>query len=906
MGRVIINVRGLGMAGYKNLIYTNAEELMNRESRFKEYENAIHLTATNSLKAGMMASNRDSSLNRWFSGPIISFAELLRFLGDDWSKSKTNLKQFTLLSKALRQRSESILEEERALFAAIDKNQESVLKTIRLLSESGYTSAMVRQQLAGADVTNQEEIFLDLWESVEQDNAFRCIHKWFAKLQDSPKKVFRKTLVELFTSLMSDAKKRTAANILPGQTATDLVYERVSVGKKSTLVLHGFYFLVPIQKRLFDILSERFEIVHVINYEPNYKRGFQTVERFLNIDGNNFTKVLDSPYSVNYHAKELLYAINGQFIAQDFVKNEQDVEKVNYLEFHNLQQLRRYTQNYDERYVSPRALQVADFLAPVEQMNYKKLSEHVLGRFLVNIHRINKRKFDVATGDFIDNENVTYDLLRELFNSGYLYVKGVNTQSAMKTLGMLQEITKAFTTFDEWDDCLDEIIALKRQAEQKFKNRHSYKSKDHTMYSFYHETIGYFSCTEEELCFVQQAILKSKQLFEQLFEGNEINIKQYIEILEGHIEQEIMPVISEQLDKHIAENIIAALEQLKDDSLDKMDRQDLVQGLQYFLAQKPDLEDEYEMELYGQQEQSDQNLINSLLNSDGLQFEDNRVIHFTMMDNDAFPTQQPLNIWPITRDSFDILCENNFLNQLKMRKELEVEIACYQFYLIMTNAIKINFSIVRRLDNNKQLKRCFYLKFLSIIQGSHQHLNSLLQKQVKLNYHKETITFGEQKYDIMPSQMFNRCPKRFAYTFLINRRPVFYEAFHEQFLFQQLIGYDYGVRNNTKQLNLYHSWFPHWSETKKAIYEATAKDYMDKNPFEGNIQFTWVNHEGSRYKYEDVRMGLNLFGSRSEGELTDGRQNPLTEKAFVKSGEHCKYCPFQMICTDSTFYKSQT
>ncbi|CAM5270388.1 PD-(D/E)XK endonuclease-like domain-containing protein OS=Lysinibacillus sphaericus OX=1421 GN=LS41612_04765 PE=4 SV=1 [Lysinibacillus sphaericus] len=90
------------------------------------------------------------------------------------------------------------------------------------------------------------------------------------------------------------------------------------------------------------------------------------------------------------------------------------------------------------------------------------------------------------------------------------------------------------------------------------------------MYSFYHEAIGYFYCTKEDLRFVRSAITKIKQLFELLFKGNEINIKQYIEILEGHIEQEIIPVISDQLDKKIAENIIAALDELKDDSLDKL------------------------------------------------------------------------------------------------------------------------------------------------------------------------------------------------------------------------------------------------------------------------------------------------------------------------------------------------
>lgn len=885
------------MAGYKNLIYTNAEELMNQQSRFMEYENAIHITATNSLKAGMMTSN--SNIDRWFTGPIISFAELLRFLGDGWSQSKTNLRQFTLLSKVLRERSEAVMKEDRELFAAIDKNQELILKTIRQLSESGYTSSDVRQHIT--NLTKQEEIFLDLWEAVEQDAAFKCIHDWFERLQQSPKRVFRKTLVELFESVVKDTKKRTAANILPGESVRNIIYNRIKQSKKSILVLHGFYFLVPIQKRLFDVLSERFEIVHVINYQPNYKHGFQTVEHFLNLKPGNYNKVLQSPCTVNYHAKEFLLAINGQFVANELVKEEPSLEKINYFEFYTLQQLRRYTQSHDERYVSPRAMEVADFLSPLEQTNYKKLSEHPLGVFLVNIHRINKRKFDVTTGKFLDNENVTHTLLRELFYSGYLYVNGVNAQKALRTLDMLQEITKTFTKFEDWYDCLEEIIEQKQEAESTFENVSSYDSRDHRMYSFYHEVIGYFYCTEKELDFIRLAITKIEELFELLFNGNEINIKQYVEILEGHIENEIMPVLTDQLDKVIAQHIIVALTDLKDDSLDKMDRQDLMHGLQYFLAQNPNLEDEYEMELYGQQEQNGVDTINSLLNSDGLQFDDNRVIHFAMMDNETFPNKQALNIWPLSKEAFEVLCKGNkYLNQLKMRKELEVEIACYQFYLIMTNAVKINFSIVRRLNEHKNLKRCFYLNFLSLIKGSQKQLNTLLQKEVETNYVVEMARFEKQKYDILPRQMFNRCPKRFVYTFLLDRRPVFHEAFHEPFLFQQLIGYDYGVLETTDNLAMYRSWFPHWSETKKNIYEAAAMDYVDNNP-NRNPNYTWVG----RTQYTDIRMGLNLFGSRSEDEPIDRGEDPLATTVLAKSGDHCKYCSFQMVCTESALYKSQ-
>ncbi|RWQ73461.1 hypothetical protein [Bacillus cereus] len=886
------------MPGYKNLIYTNAEELFHQNSAFAAYKDAIHITATNSLKAGMMKSN--SGLNRWFTGPIISFAELMKYIGVDWSKGKTNLKQYTLLSKELRRFNEESLSLNADLFAAIDKNQELLLKTIRLLSESGYTSATVRNMLK--TTTEQERVFLELWQAVELNPSYSNIHVWFESLSKSPKREFRATLKKLFEDIIENDQKRVNANIPYGHSVHDIVHMRIRQGKKSRLVLHGFYFLVPIQKRLFDLLSEKFDIIHVVNYQPNYKHGFQTIEQFLNIQQLGFKHAMPYPYTVNYHAKEFLCAINGSFTASKMVTDEQDIRKINYFEFNTLQQFRRYTQNNDERFVSPRTMEVRDFLSPIEQATYKKLSEHPLGAFLVNIHLINKRKFNVKTAQYNDIENITHTLLREIFNSGYLFVKGINAQTAMRTLDFLQEITKEFTTFNEWTTCIDTLIATKQQAEDQFAHLNSYDNDEHRLYSFYHEVIGYFYSSEEELIFVKEGIFKIEQLFNLLFDGTEINISQYVEMLEAHVTKDIVPSLSENLDKEIAKNILLALEELKDDTLDRLDRKDLMRGLRYFLAQGADSEDEYEAELYSNVEPGTTETINSLLNSDGLQFDDNRVIHFSLMDNVAFPTSQPLNIWPLSRDSFDLLCQNNlYLHQLQIRKELEVEIACYQFYLIMSNAVKLNFSIVRRLNERKHLKRCFYLNFLTLIKGSQQQVNRLIQKEKTPTYIKETIGFNERQYEMLPAQVFNRCPKRFVYSLLIDRRPTFYEGFHEPFLFQQLIGYDQvhsKKQNEQDMFEQYRSWFPHWSETKKNVYQTAAIEYATKNPDKINQQFTWING----WKYFNIRMRLNLFGSASERELMNRREYNVNDVLFTRPGDNCKYCSFQFVCEESQLH----
>jgi hypothetical protein len=887
------------VTGYKNLIYTNAEELIHQDSAFATYKDAIHITATNSLKAGMMKSN--SGLRRWFTGPIISFAELLKYIGGDWSKGKINLRQYTLLSKELRRFNDENTILNTDLFSSIDKNQELLLKTIRLLSESGYTSSKVRGLLQ--NLTDQEQILLELWESAENDSSYSNIHEWFEELSKSPKSKFQSTLNNLFESLIENDQKRLNANIPEGHSVNDILSKRFKRGKKSVLVLHGFYFLVPIQKRLFDVLSKNFDIIHVINYHPNYKHGFQTIEQFLNIKQLGYQQAMPHPYTVNYHAKEFLSAINGSVTAPKMDIEKQDISKVNYFEFHTLQQLKRYTQNNNERYVSPRTIEVRDFLSPIEQINYKKLSEHPLGSFLVNIHQINKRKYNVSTAKFEDIENITHTLIREIFNSGYLTVEGNNAQSAMRTLDFLKEITKHFKTFKEWTTCLDDLIEKKKNAEKQFKYPKSYNSDDHRLYSFYHETIGYFYSSEEDLLFVKKSIIKIQKLFNLLFHGKEINITNYVEILESHVKNSVIPSLSDKLDKEIAKNILSALEELKEDeTLDHLDRKDIMQGLRYFLAQSADIEDEYETELNSHAEISTTETINSLLNSDGLQFEDNRVIHFSLMDNEAFPTSQSLNIWPLSMESFNILCEDNeYLRQLKLRKELEVEIACYQFYLIMTNAVKLNFSIVLRLNNRKHLKRSFYLNFLTLIKGSSQQINELINKGKTSDFLKETINFNEVQYEILPGQAFNRCPKRFVYSHLIDRRPVFNEGFHEPFLFQQLIQFDqkYEKKENREELiNLYRSWFPHWSKTKKNVYQTAAIDYANNNADKINRNYTYVDG----WRYNNVRMGLHLFGSPSKDEVRDRRDYNVNEAKFTRPGDNCKYCSFQFECENSQLY----
>ncbi|PGZ07268.1 hypothetical protein COE47_33580, partial [Bacillus thuringiensis] len=84
------------------------------------------------------------------------------------------------------------------------------------------------------------------------------------------------------------------------------------------------------------------------------------------------------------------------------------------------------------------------------------------------------------------------------------------------------------------------LIETKQQAEDQFAHLSSYDNDEHRLYSFYHEVIGYFYSSEEDLNFVKEGIFKIEQLFNLLYNGTEINISQYVEMLGAHVTKDIV------------------------------------------------------------------------------------------------------------------------------------------------------------------------------------------------------------------------------------------------------------------------------------------------------------------------------------------------------------------------------
>ncbi|EZP58408.1 hypothetical protein BW42_03090 [Exiguobacterium sp. RIT341] len=866
---------------YKIITYETTEQLMHPDSTFTPYRDAIHITATNSLKQGIMNNNDDFC--NWIGREVYSFSELSQVIGNGWFSASTELLQYTTLSEVLRQYSDSQKVKHHAIHGAIDKNQETVLSTMRFLRESGITSENLNELMGGTD---EEVTLYHAIRGMERMKMFKEFDDWYLAFSERAIDVFEKALVKL---IHKQKKEEIAQWSESDEKESEDFVERF-FRRKGMLVLHGFYFLMPIQKMIFDRLSKDIEVVHVVNHAEGYARGFEPVEKFLDMENVTCIKALHHSYPINVHAKRFLDVLNGTF--------GEEVE--GYIHrYTNLYQFRKQAIKEDHVLVSPRAGKLKGYMEDPDNPQDLQLSQYPFGRFLLDVHRLNVGRYDVVEGRYRNDDAMTTDLLQRIFNSGFLMVKGESTNRYMKSLKMLSPVLEEKKTFEGWFEALQQIkelrVSLKREFSKSPFNKDSYKGSnltDHLMYNNPFEVVGHLSVQDEEIDGIIEGIKAIRTLYHKLFKEEKVDIKSYVKILDEHVQSEVLPHIKKEADKQIVESVREALSDLEDSPLEIVQREDLIRGLNFFLGGSSH-EDEYAAEMRDGHRTSGSPLVSPMLNSDGLQFDMNRNIHFCLMDQKSFPYVQSLNLWPLKKVSTDkLFVENVNLRQLKMKKDLEFEIACYLFYILMCQAVHIKFSFVQELEQEQGLSPSYYLELMGLKVSrppEHEEKDEDSRDQ-RDEYIDKELEYPERIYHYLQRDTALICKKRALYSFFLNDRPVFESKFHGSFTFENLLHHDIAGKSEAGdgRFNLISNAFPHLTIVEKNMLRLHHDAYWRNNEYRP----AYLYLDG--IKYTDALQRLAIFGERNANTV-----NPENMNIESSPGNHCKYCPYQMICRDA-------
>lgn len=886
------------------LTYATVDQLYEKQSLFRKYSNVLHITATSTLRRGMMEHMAEEE--RLLTAPILTFAQLLNLVGCEiwpWYSGKTQLKQYALISETLRRLSETSMIEDEKVYNAMSKNKDVLLRTLRMLTESGETSESIERKLS-SQKSEEEQLALIIWRELEKDETFDSFYTWLKQFGQNKDHFIENSFITIFENILQNNEERQASNILPLQSnlseedlknaAQNLT---VDVLKSKQILLHGFYFITPIQQQMIKALEQAgYTIIHLIHYQKDYPNVFEAVDVFLDNQQNTFQQVSQTPPFFNKIAQKFLHICEG-----DFDLNIEDMPD-KYFEFNHMYQFKEYIENdmrqdkeVHDLIISPRAREVRQQVEDMGSMKPLTLKDYPIGQFLIDLHGLNMTTFDEKSKQFIDREELNVDILMRIFSTGYIHVQNVTTRDLVKDLLKLRERFIGKEGFEEWKQEIQNIMDEKQQIEEDLTPKGVEVTTDNEIYMYKNRLLSYYDLSNERLQMILEALQAVESLYADIFtEDSTVKVRNYVERLMQHINKEIIPHIEQEDERVIAKELLTKLEQMGDSDFNRFDRQDLIQGLRFFISGELDNNDN---SLFG--ESLIDSKIVSLQDGDILPYLDNQSVHLAFLDNKALPLSQNLVTWPFNDDSMDVLYlhslkndgENSYLHLIQKRKKYDAAITKYLLYLIMVNATSLKFSIVSNLGAEKELKRSFYLDLLGLTKASDEAKNNKDANARQVGYKPRTVSFTKRKATKLIDFTKNICQKRMVFSYLLQKAPSFETEFHHRFLYENYIaqlhclGKGEEVQPTPQEIrNIVSAWFPHWNETKQQML-ATKAEKWDYSAYPITI-------DGVRF--DDNLTRMSLFGSLKKD-----------DQKFANAGAHCKYCPFQDRCRESKFLKDE-
>ncbi|MFE4525383.1 hypothetical protein ACFRCQ_25290 [Cytobacillus firmus] len=887
----------------KVLTYQAPAQLYRSDSLFyREYADCLHIVATNSLKTGLGESMK---MGRWITAPIITFSELFSELaGVNWSSSKAQLKQFLTLSDIQSELWRENPAGNRLVVQSIERNQLQVLKTLRMVTELDLSPTDFSARKG--QLTESETVFLELWNrmlSVLQHNSrdlryfirgkkdvtntiTMALNKWGAELFTEKKKGPARTML---------LHKRRISNLLEENWSHSI---QNSITKKK-LILHGFYFITPIQEKVLKRLEDEFELVFLNSYDFRFPNTFETVKTFLGIGRNETYRVVDDYVAIHPLAARLIESLEGE----SQIKVNQKVEVYNDLSHFVESEKARYVATavngnddmVEEPYhiLTPRSGDIEKHLIANEfiEPSKKRLTDYPIGRFLYRLHQMKSRETDIVQGTEFYNELVTAETLLDIFSSGCLIHKGEDLRRYVKSLEKVIPYCKKATTFDAWIENIGNLIKEKKSLEKIIQktNKHALSSRAHLFHSMPMRQLSYFYVATKDLEKLIEGILLLKRMNEALFGkwDKKRSISSHFKTLEEIVLKNVEDFF-ENDEKEIILNLVEEIGEVEDEEIE-FSLKDISKGLLFFLDGS--LNETGEIE-------SVSDKVSALDHADGAPFRINRKFHLAFADHKALPVSQGYNLWPISRDTLAKLQEKTpELHLFEERKKQSNSISRYLLYLLFHSSDDVRFSFAKHVGNESRLELALYLKLLnceSIQMGRPAKDIETGKKEIS-----ENIDVKDAGWTLSMEREAKVCGKRASFSFILNEHTSFQSDFHHRFLYQNFIGtlprlVDRNVIAQKELRDLVDSWFPQWNDMKRDFLYESA--YKNRNSKPQRIKL-------NGQKYSQAISYLHLlptsYAHRDGSEVEN--EDVVLHKAIP--GKHCRYCPYLSICNDGIYTK---
>lgn len=821
-------------------VYTcNSKQLLNDWKSYDTVKVIPHITATKELA--------DRIKN---SFPDVKFSEGIGDIIDEivpmWNSMETGFQQFINLSKVIR---EYLPDEECALKQSFKKNKRDLLNAIRVLVEADINPEDIMP------TSEEEKMFSEIWWELEELDA--GIYE------------FRKTM----RNFMKD--KSTAGTVL----------SEIGIASNSKyIILHGFYFITPIQERLFKLLeSVGFGLVFLAdcgneNYGVNeiweqtfsdkgiYKWENAGIESTYEPLSGFYSKLNDSGEILHNDIKIIKYHTEMDFVA-DFQRLKAEGFHVYSTDTETVELLLK------EFY--PEAFQKRNLLA------------YPIGQYIYQLH-----------GMWNDNEErieIEMESLYACFSSGWLTYEGKNANAFISDLAKLAPYIEDCITIDEWEKRI-ELIREIRHKVFPLLEKHIAKKEGDSVY--FHELMANplrnFSCftipenrLEVIFAFINKLISDIKILFND-GKDNTTNIRNHLKKLQVMICDGREELVHEE-ERIIADELISRFKFGRME-IDECNIADMAEAIMLIAGSGIINEDEQCIDSV-----FNKRLVKPFVQVDITSSISPEKVHVCLADETRLPNVTSNYIWPISNNLLDNLnCTDYQKRYVDIFKSIHVNRVIASRYL-MNCALRnsyVEFSWIEE-DDGKKIEKSPYLQLLEMGYGIE---TEVYQKEIPVQ--DGYIRFSEQKEIQNRHPEFEEacidkllCPWRYIYGYILDEYPSYSNAFHYNFGISALIKSITSVAPISKDdaFRMVMELFPYLREVEKQqIY-----DYSNMKKNMETTYFDDVIYPKARLNVHFLKENIASYGLKLL--RIDDEELAATER--IPKQELCRYCPHIDYCT---------
>ena len=682
----------------------------------------------------------------------------------DWESPDIAFQQFVNISRVIR--TLPVESGEETIHGSFIKNKIPVLNAIRLLVEANVTP----EDLIPTNI--EEKLFKRVWEKLElEDYSFVDLRVGLDDYLENPK-AFRSAL----------------RHVAPSMAA-------------GTVILHGFYFITPIQERLFDMMErcgirliflcciddqipEVEAIWHSVLSEDN---GFAPRANWIS---DTTTKLLNQPFgsvfgdspdlspqthiSITKYDSEIDFVRDvDRLLADDYTIFSTDVKATDELlkEF--------YPHIYKRRH----------------------LLSYPVGQFIYRLHSMWSSKDQCLV--------LSVDDVQACFASGWVEVNGVNGINHVADLEGLKTYVSDCRSIDDWEARLDLLQATKDTVLSAFEahieqmpegNRRWHRMMSDPFLNF--SCFNYDTDTLQKLIdLIKHLIRSAKALFN---ESGEISIHNHLSkvrkiLATSKDEDRILEeerVIIDELASRLKQPHLAVTKCLPGE---------ISQAIMIIIGGGILDEDNFEF-----QSGKDDSFIKPLYQIESVPITGSGKVHLCLADENRLPGKSKPYVWPINNDMLDRLNVPKAERRYQYLQDMRFVVDSlpmanrYLFFSLLQNQ-KVELSWISTEDD-KEISASPYL----------QILEKLFHVTVKA-YEKEAWT-EEMIQAIEPTEAVLSvgvdleaeaavesrldtvlCPWRYIYGYVLSTLPAYSSDFHYNFLLSNIIGSISKVSNISKK-----------------------------------------------------------------------------------------------------------